>query len=65
VIGGDDDAVLATGVGCNPGTGYSFFPTGDINGIVTARFIPNLFHYIAQRTNFEGGEVTLIDANNM
>lgn len=57
VLGGDDDAVLATGTGCNPGTGYSFFPTGDIDGVVSARLLPNLYHYVAQRNNFQGGEV--------
>lgn len=57
VIGGDDDAVLATGVGCRPGVGYRFFPIGDIDGTVAGRLVPNLFHYVAERNNFKGGEV--------
>ena len=58
VLGSADESVLATGTNCSPGTGYRFFPIGDIQG----RFMPNLYHYIAQRSNYEGGELFKIDA---
>lgn len=57
VLGGDDDAVLATGVGCTPGQ-MRFFPIGDLQ----SRFLPNLVHYIAEQSNYQGGELMNISA---
>ena len=61
VIGSDKDATLRTGAGCTPGTGFWPLFIGDLQ----SQFVSNLWHYLAESANFEGGEFTLIDADNI
>lgn len=63
VLGNDDDTELAQGINCSPGEGYRFFPIGDLGGVENT-FITNLYHFVAARSNYEGGELYNISANS-